>query len=737
MTTTHQHSKVDPVRLEVIRMRLDSIVEEMGIAMIRSSGSPVITEAGDFNTALFDPTGRIYAYSDFVQFHIGSGSVAVEELVKVIGDDPIYPGDAFISNDPHTSGASHPPDTNIISPIFAGEELIGWAQSQAHLVDVGGMTAGGFAPGAYDCYSEAIRLPPGVKIFDRGEPVDAIRRLILNNVRVPALFWNDVRSLIASNNTGFRRLLETIDEFGITEFKECTRLSFELAEKVVRSRISEIPDGVYSAEEWTEHNGHVDELFRVACTMTKSGDQIDFDFTGSSPQTDGFVNCSYGALVGSVASAVVPILAWDVPFNEGVMTAFEVKAETGSIVNPVPPAPISNGHLTTGARVSRVITKLLSEACSRSSDEVILGRSQGVWADSWTGGISAGTDDKDEFFVLFNMDGGGMGAGAQPVRDGLDCAGMMTQVNNMLPDVEMNEMLYPVLYLWKRLNIDSAGHGAHRGGLGLEFAWTLHGAQEVTQTVFAPNSAVVADGFAGGLPGGGSGHRVLRETDAADGYREGRVPQLEHLQYSADELLEINQQSVSIQKDDVLVQWIAGGGGYGDPLLRDPKAVWSDLVDRYVTPAVARDVYGVILSPDDSGSGRDGSAAVADAVIDVEATAAERTRIRASRVSKAPGDLLTMETWHPATTEEFSAPKHDGSGWYCPASGARLGTGEDWRSSAVRVLTPAAQRLKELGVRARERKSDTESVLVEELFSPECGTLLSARVIVESAEVGA
>src|SRR5699024_10298025 len=121
-------------------------------------------------------------------------------------------------------------------------------------------------------------------------------------------------------------------------------------------------DGTYEADEWTEHNGHVDALYRVHCTMTKSGDQITLDFTGSSPQTDGFINLSYGTLVGSVASALVPILAWDVPFNEGVMTACEVVAESGSLVNPVPPAPISNGHLTTGARVSRLVTKLLNEA---------------------------------------------------------------------------------------------------------------------------------------------------------------------------------------------------------------------------------------------------------------------------------------------------------------------------------------------------------------------------------------
>ncbi|MEV8057921.1 hydantoinase B/oxoprolinase family protein [Streptomyces antimycoticus] len=702
----------DPVTLEVIRMRLDSIVEEMGIAMIRSSGSPVITEAGDFNTALFDPTGRIYAYSDYVQFHIGSGSVAVQNLVREIAGEPLAPGDAFICNDPHTAGASHPPDTNVISPIFHGDELIGWAQSQAHLVDVGGMTPGGFAPGAYDCYSEALRLPPGVKIFDKGEPVEWVRRILLNNVRVPALFWNDVRSLVASNNTGIQRLLATIGEFGLDDFREYTRLSFELAEQVVRDRVAKIPDGTYTAEEWTEHNGHADELYRVACAMTKRGEQITFDFTGSSEQTDGFVNCSYGALVGSVATAVVPILAWDVPFNEGVMTAFEVIAEPGSIVNPTPPAPISNGHLTTGARVSRLVTKLMNDACRGSADETVRGRTQGVWADSWTGGISAGTSDDGEYFVLFNMDGGGMGAGAQPDTDGLDCAGMMTQVNNMLPDVEMNEMLYPVLYLWKRLNIASAGHGAHRGGLGLEFAWTLHGAPSATQTVFAPSAQVVADGYGGGLPGGGSGHEILRRSNVAGLLAAGTVPTDDSLDCDKRDLLAINQSSVRVSAGDVFVQWIAGGGGYGDPLLRDPRRVAEDVRDAYITDHTASAVYGVVL---------------ADGAVDAAATARTREAMRAARIGGEPTAPVAADAAAGA-----SAPRRAADGWYCPASGALVSTKDDWRQDAIVTTRVAADRLGEYGVRVRPR-GDGQRVLLDEFYSPRCGTLLDARIRVEAA----
>lgn len=706
--TTDTH---DPVTLEVIRMRLDAIVEEMGIAMIRSSGSPVITEAGDFNTALFTPDGRIYSYSDYVQFHIGSGGVAVRNLIETLAGEQVRPGDAFICNDPHTSGSSHPPDTTVISPVFFAGELIAWAQSQAHLVDVGGMTPGGFAPAALDCYSEAVRIPPGVKVFEQGKPVESTKRLLLNNVRQPVLYWNDVRSLVASNNTGAARLLEAVGEFGLDNFRSYSELSFRLAEQVVRDRVRLLPDGVWDAEEWTEHNGHENGLYRVHCTLTKSGDDITFDFTRSSDQTAGFVNCSYGALLGSVASALVPILAWDVPFNEGVVAAFEVRTRRGSIVDPVPPAPISNGHLTTGARVSRVVTKLLNELCRTSDDEQIRRRTQGLWADSWTGGISAGVTDKGDYTVLFNMDGGAVGAGAQPDSDGLDCAGMMTQVNNMLPDVEMNEMLYPVLYLWKRLSLSSAGHGRTRGGLGVEFAWTLHGARSVVQTVFAPTAQVPAEGFGGGLPGGGSGHEIWRDSNIGTLLGEGIPLNERHLDAGHRQLLDINHTGLTVGAGDVFVQWCAGGGGYGDPLLRSADSVARDVRDAYITAEAAAKVYGVALT--------------AAGEVDAAATEEMRAGVRAARLGSEP----TREAGSDASV--FLSPARGGDGaWQCPACAGALGEGTGWIDRCRTVTDIASDTLAGLGVRIRPRTEDGR-VYLDQHYCPHCGTQLDARVRVD------
>jgi len=693
----------DPVTLEVIRMRLDAIVDEMAIAMMRSSGSPVITEAGDFNTALFDAGGRIYAYSNYVQFHIGSASVALRGLLDVVPREEMEPGDAFISNDSHTAGSTHPPDVSVITPIFHDGEVIAFAQSQAHLLDIGGMNPGGFAPSAVDCFAEALRMPPGVKCYERGEPVESVRRMIINNVRLPVIFWNDVRSLVASNNTGARRLRATLEEFGAEEFTRYADQAIVSANDVVAGRIADLPDGVYEAHEWQEGDGKTTDLLPVHCRMTIRGSELEFDFSESSPQTAGFTNCSYGALVGSVATGMNPMLAWDLPFNQGVLGPVTIVAADESIVNPSIPAPASNGHLTVGARVTRLVTLLLNRVVERSADPELRRRAQGIWADSWTGGISAGTrSDTGEYFVLFNMDGGLMGAGAQPTGDGLDGSGMTTQVSNMVPDVEMNELMYPVLYLWKRLDDQTGGPGAQRGGLGVDYAWTLWNCDEVLHTVFCPCAQVPAGGYGGGYPGGGGEQSILRETDVRDALAQGAP-----LNAGRTERLELTAQGLVIRAGDVFRQRIAGGGGYGDPLLRDPAAVAGDLRDGYITALGARDAYGVRVNE--------------DGTVDEAATSELRRALRGARLGTEVVDVHDV-------LEPGLSVTGGPEGWSCRLCDTTLGAGQDWTEGTVQRDHTAAEHLEGLGIRVRPNPA----VRVREHLCPGCGSALDVRVVVQT-----
>ena len=193
-------------------------------------------------------------------------------LLDVVPREEMEPGDAFISNDSHTAGSTHPPDVSVITPIFHDGEVVAFAQSQAHLLDIGGMNPGGFAPSAVDCFAEALRMPPGVKCYERGEPVESVRRMIVNNVRLPVIFWNDVRSLVASNNTGARRLAG--DDRGVRRrHVHALRRPGDRTRPndVVAGRIADLPDGVYEAHEWQEGDGKTTDLLPVHCRMTIRG----------------------------------------------------------------------------------------------------------------------------------------------------------------------------------------------------------------------------------------------------------------------------------------------------------------------------------------------------------------------------------------------------------------------------------------------------------------------------------
>lgn len=704
-TTPLAAGDLDPVTMEVIRMRLDNIVEEMGIAMIRSSGSPVITEAGDFNTALFDASGRLYSISDYIQIHIGSAAVAVRTLIDAVRGEPINPGDAYILNDPHTAGSSHAPDTNVISPIFFDGELVGWAQSQAHLVDVGGITPGGFAPAATDCFGEALRIPPGVKVFERGEPVVSVRRLIQNNVRLPELLWNDVRSLVASNNSGIVRMTDTLREFGRETFDRYAQANFDVAEKVVRGRIAKIPDGVYEDEDWIEHDGHRTCMIRLHCVLTVRGDHATLDFRGSDPQADGFVNCSYGALVGCVASALVPMFCYDTPFNGGVLSAFEILTTPGTVVHPKIPAPTSAGHIETGLHCTRLVARILNKAFAASGDAELIDRCQGGWGDCWTGGLTSGTLPDDQFFLWFNMDGGGTGAGAQPDTDGLDAAGGMAQPNNGLPDVEANELLYPALYLWKRLSPHSAGHGRTRGGFGTEFAYVLHGIDNASQTVFAPASQLGSNGWAGGYPGGGSAQTVLRRTNLADLRASGRPVNRDTLVAQAEELYDINAQDRPLNINDVFTQRISGGGGFGDPLLRDPTEVVNDVVQGHLPAEIGERVYGVRVEA---------------GTHDPDLTARLRHAIRHQRLVASGRPATALREALTDGSAGRRPPARTGDRWQCTTCDGDLGHDDSWRGAAARVTTKSVDRLAQLGTWVRT-PSAADQVVLHEWYCPHCG----------------
>jgi N-methylhydantoinase B len=686
----------DPVSAEVIRMGLEEIVEEMATVLTRTSGSPALTEAQDFSTALFDRKGEHIAYSGYVTLHMASSLLAVQSLMAEVPVETMRPGDAWLSNDPHVTGAMHPPDWGLVTPLFDEEELIGFAWSEAHLLDSGGITPGGFGVGATDAYGECMRFPH-IKLLSGGEYNVEVEHILANNVRVPVLVLNDIRSFVAANKVCEARLAELIRRHGSDEFQRYVELLKEFSEQQLRDRIRLIPNGTWSTRDWQEHNGHRDELFEQRGTLTVRDDSIDLWFDGD-PETDGLINGHYGSLVGSVLTSLCQLLFWDIPFNAGVLRCIEIDGQKGTVVNSRPPSPISSAHMDSGMKVTKITTELISKALAQSEDEELRSRVSGQFQDCWSANIWYGIDQYENPSVFVNMDGGGAGGGAQTVVDGLDVSATMCSPASSIPDIEINEQLYPVLFLWRSLYRDSGGPGMQRGGLGLEACLIPWDTEELVGTLNASCGAVPPRGAMGGYPPSTCSFGVVRDAAVLDYFERGNIPGPELAEDV--EYFSIKQSGVRIRAGgkDAFVYTLGGGAGVGDPLLRDPDLVARDVRDRYVTAAQAESAYGVVVD--------------ADQEVDADATRMRRREVRAERLG---GEPKNVELGDSADRLAHPFPELAGDVVSCGGCGERFAL----ESGKVR-RRDAAEALAGYGATALSRGDDP--ILLEERFCPACGT---------------
>ncbi|HEY1973587.1 MAG TPA: hydantoinase B/oxoprolinase family protein [Pseudonocardia sp.] len=652
MTNT---AHVDPVTLEIFSKTLENIAFEMGLVMMRSSGSPVIAEAVDFSTFIADADGDIICYAGYITLYLGTARQAVKHILATVPREKIRPGDMFICNDPFTTGNAHAVDVGVVRPIFSGgrngDELIAWCWSEAHVNDFGGFAPGSMAPMATEAYGEALRLP-GVKIVDRGELVDDIWRIIETNIRVPNLVLNDIRCFIAACNRCDERMRELIEQYGLDTFRAFVELAKDMAEQAVRQRIQQLPNGVYSAEEHVEHNGHTNALYPLRCTLTVGEETLRFDFTESAPQTNGFINCSSAITLGCVASPLLITLLSDLPINQGTLRPIEVVTRPGTICDVRMPAPVSSGHLETGFRICKLITRLLADIQAASDNAFVREHVIAPFQDSWNASFFYAPDEHGELVPFPDMNGGGSGGGAQAIADGMDVSGMLAQPQNSIPDIEINELAYPVLYLWRRLNANSGGPGRHRGGAGLDLAWTPWYSPGGEEHVMAACWQVPPAGAFGGYPGSASGFELITGADAGAKLSAGRIPGSSAELDGQARALEGKQFGLRVGPGDVMHLRAGGGGGYGDPLTRDPALVADDVRAGIVSARAAEVSYGVVLD-------RDGR-------LDPAATRARRHLIRAERRGwDRDGDRLVR---HSPAAERLAERDQ----WCAPRDGVQL-----------------------------------------------------------------
>jgi N-methylhydantoinase B len=709
VTSNQAETAIDPVTCEVIRHKLMAITEEQRIAFQSISGSPVVTEASDYYTGLFQADGTIVTMGHKVATQGGPMTLAIAMLLDLFPAEKLRPGDVFLSSDPYRA-AVHQNDVQVLQPLFHDGVLVAWAGFGAHEVDVGGMDFASWCPKAKDVYQEGIRVA-GLKIVDQGEVREDVWQFILSLSRLPHLLDLDLRGMVAAGHVSQLRVVQLIDRYGAAVVQAAMAFMVRHSAAKLRRRLTELPDGIWRAVDFLEHDGHANRLYRVAVTVTKVGDHLTLDFSDSSDQAPGFVNCTRAGLRGAVVGAMFPSLGFDIPWNEGLLHPVEIVSRPGSLVDAKFPAPVGAATVEAVWVAKNALCAAFAKmkACGGMLDEV-----QAVSAGTMATVNLGGVDQHGQRFGIHLMDPMMSGFGAWHGADGFDVGGSYSTPIPNVANVESNEFLSPMLYLHRRLVIDTAGAGTWRGGLAAGMAFTVHAVPHteallMTHGLEVPNSA----GLFGGYPGACVEQRIMRGSDLAHRHAAGEAP-VDLLELTGErEDMGPKPGLIEMRPGDVFETSWQGGGGLGDPLARDPDAVARDCRLSNQTAAVAAELYGVVLAD--------------DGTADLDATAACRAALRRARLDGASPPR--RPTTHRVTTGTpiagalcFSTEK---SWMACGCGQALAPRNGNWRNGAARRVLRAEQ----VGPHI---KLHVELELRQSLC-PSCGTSLS----VDLAQIGA
>jgi N-methylhydantoinase B len=558
---------IDKVTLEVLNNFANAIAESMAFTLMRTAYTTFVKETMDFATAVVTPEGEVFAYPQAYSagWMAGLNLGQVSKLIKSYEE-----GDIAATNDPYSEFyATHTPDLHLWKPVFYKGQMVCYVTCHVHHTDMGGAVPASLTRTNTDIFQEGIRIPPQ-KLYKAGVLNEDLVNIIKTNVRIPEQTWGDIKAQVAALNTGELKIHEMIERFGIEIFREGMYSLLDYSEKLIRTIISEIPDGDYFFADYLDEDVVSDMPVRIVANMKVRGDEIVFDFTGSDPQ----VNCSMNIPTGGLGKHSIPPSAlWyyfmtvnpKIPMNGAIMRAVSSILPKGTIMNPEFPAAVGMRSATV-LRVQDVTLGCLMKAMPQKLPACPAGIAVIV-------AISTQDSKSGKRFVAV-LDPIIGGAGGSPFRDGSNATGGFMSFLCNTP-AEINETEVPVKILRYELIQDSGGAGKYRGGLGnrLDFQ------------VLQPNTTV-------------STRNRDRNKFRPWGVKGGKAGSLSRLLLNPDTPKERdlgNLDIVRLEPGDVLSMRSPGGGGYGSPLERDPQSVLVDVQSGYISLLAAKEEYGVVI----------------------------------------------------------------------------------------------------------------------------------------------
>jgi len=589
----------DPIVPEILRARLEAIGQEAGTAVERTAISPIVTESRDYSVTMCDANGAVISATSVLELHFGVAMHAVRSTIAQ-HRDRIAEGDVFIANDPHNGGGVHPQDVVVQRPVFLDGKRVAWVALTAHMMDMGGMVPGSSAAKATECYQEALRLPP-VHLIRKHVEVADIWNILRINIRSADLVEMDIRSLVIGSAVAESKIVALVDEIGIAAFQSAVEMLLRCSERVLRERIRDIEDGHYISIARVEYR---DTLLRIPCDLAISGDRLLFDLRDAPPQVPHFFNSKLYILRAVIAPRLRQLLAPGLPFNQALYDVVEIAARSGSIVDSVMPAPVAAAHMDAAMAVDAAAWQCLQLAIHASP--------RAAGREFMTAPVPAAygvgrwnyLDDTAQRRVYTLLDGALCGSPAGQDRDGIDLKSSLAAGGSRLEyaDVEILESAYPILFRERTIAYGLHGYGRLRSGAGCREAFRPHGTDSLVGNLTGTRAWFPSAGAAGGLPGASVRFAITRV--------DGRV-----------EPLPVQAVGVMLAKGEHFEMQCASGGGYGDPLDRDPAVILRDMREARLDRRSAEDVYGILFLAEDA--------------IDIQATQARRASMRQERLVRA------------------------------------------------------------------------------------------------------